>query len=329
VMFVIAFAVVGGLRVTTTSQPVREGGVNGVLPAPVRPALVPAAGTRKPARARIAEHPRAHVSTPHELVVMHAAPKRVAHVATPARSSSTRRPSVSAPVHAPTPKPAVVPPRPPVVNPPSGGSTSTAAPFVLTGSLKTVGAPALVDQQTLAPTADGASALFSRFVADTTAGELSVKQTVQQTVAAADDGNALNIHVKLPIAGQSVVTAPVSSSSSTTVLPSGQLSITQHIDVVPVTPAATVVPLAPTSVDIQMMVSADGQGVTSETVNVQNVPTTLPPGSVVGTAAPAAPTSPVASPAGGVGAVVSNDSAKGVIEDFAVVGRPENDSGVN
>jgi len=126
-----------------------------------------------------------------------------------------------------------------------------------------------------------------------------------------------------------VVTAPVSSSSSTTVLPSGQLSITQHIDVVPVTPAATVVPLAPTSVDIQMMVSADGQGVTSETVNVQNVPTTLPPGSVVGTAAPAAPTSPVASPAGGVGAVVSNDSAKGVIEDFAVVGRPENDSGVN
>jgi len=59
------------------------------------------------------------------------------------------------------------------------------------------------------------------------------------------------------------------------------------------------------------------------------VPTTLPPGSVVGTAAPAAPTSPVASPAGGVGAVVSNDSAKGVIEDFAVVGRPENDSGVN
>jgi hypothetical protein len=331
VMFVAAFAVVGGLRVTSSSQPVREGGVNGVLPAPVGPAPVPAAGQSKPARAHIATHPHSHATsgrTVHHQPVIHTAPKRVAQpVTTKRQPSGSWRPVVNAPVHSPKP-PVVMPPvlTPPSTKPPvQGGSTSSSAPFTLTGNLTTVGAPALVDQQTLQTSAT-APVLFSRFVADTTSGEFSLKQTVQQ---ASDNGALVDIHVRLPIAGQSVIAAPVSYTSAATTSDTGEINVDQQLSVVPVAQDGIASSTTtPTAVSVHITLAPDAQSVVSESVNVENQPTATAPGGVVGTTSPAAPTSPVVLPAGGVGAVVYNDSAKGVMADFAVVGRPENSSGV-
>jgi len=333
VMFVAVFAVVGGLRVTSSSQGVQEGGVNGVLPAPVRPAPVPAAGQRKPARATIVAHPNAHATSArpsHRARSVHVVSKPVAQPVTTTHKSSgsSWRPVVNAPVHNTKP-PVVVPPvtTPPVTQPPAqGGATATSAPFTLTGSLTTVGAPALVDQQTLQPT-DTTPVLFSRFVADTTNGEFSLKQTVAQSPG---DSPTVNVHVRLPIAGQSVVAAPVAYSSSTTTSQTGEINVEQQLSVVPVSQDGTASTTGePTAVSVHITLAPDAQSVVSESVNVENQPTAPTPGGVVGTTTPAAPTSPVVSPAGGVGAVVNNDSAKGVIADFAVVGRPENSSGVN
>jgi len=329
---VAVFAVVGGLRVTSSSQGVQEGGVNGVLPAPVRPAPVPAAGQRKPARATIVAHPNAHATSArpsHRAPSLHVVSKPASHPVTITHTpSGSWHPVMNAPVHNTKP-PVVVPPvtKPPVTQPPAqGASTSTSAPFTLTGSLTTVGAPALVDQQTL-QTPDTAPILFSRFVADTTIGEFSLKQTVQKV---SDDTPSVDVHVRLPIGGESVVAAPLSYTSVARATPTGEINVEQQLSVVPVSSDGTAsITSQPTAVSVHILLAADAQSVVSESVNVENQLTAPTPAGVVGTTSPAAPTSPVVLPAGGVGAVVNNDSAKGVIADFAVVGRPENGSGVN
>jgi len=326
---VAVFAVVGGLRVTSSSQGVQEGGVNGVLPAPVRPAPVPAAGQRKPARATIAAHPNAHATSArpsHRARSVHVVSKPVAHPVTTTHkpSGSSWHPVVNAPAHNAKP-PVTTPPVPPVAAPPSSNS-SGAAPLSLTG-LSTVGVPALVDQQTLS-TADATPTYFSRFIATTTDGPFALKQTVQQSVAAEP---SVNIHVTLPVLGQAVPTALIGSTTSTVALPGGSTLVNQQLSLVvapQALPAGTQsASIVPTTVKVQMVVAPDGQNIASETVNVQDAPTSLPSTNVVGTSTPAAPTSPVAPSAGGVGAVASDDASKGVVGD-TVMGRPENTFGV-
>jgi len=152
-----------------------------------------------------------------------------------------------------------------------------------------------------------------------------LKQTVQ---SGAGQSLVVNLHVtQLPVAGQAVATTIVGTTAPSAALqPDGQLAIHQQVSVVPAqqpvdgAPPASI--SAPTFVDVDMTLAPNGQSITSEQVQVQDVPTSLPTTNVVGTPSSAAPTSSVAPAAGGVGAVAPGDVAEGVVGDFSVMGRP-------
>jgi RNA polymerase sigma factor (sigma-70 family) len=207
---------------------------------------------------------------------------------------TSHRPAAPGPVLTPT-APAVAQPAP-TGQPRPGGSSSGRSPrkppkvvavpaapvsatklYSLTGDLTPLTTPT-IENQTLLPVTDpGSSTLTSAFVTPTTQGNFEIDQSVSQVPG---QEPTVTFDTQLPVAGQSLQTVPLAYASSAQQLPDGDRKLTGLVDVA-LAPqglgqAALLPDLQPTQVAVALVMSPDLSRVVSESVNVENVPTTIP-----------------------------------------------------